>query len=195
MTEEQKRISRKNRRLAWKHFWPEGNGKPKKGYVLHHVDITLRHSNIERYILWRIEDLVLMSLSEHSKLHNSGENHPNFGKHFSEETRRKISESHKGKHLSEENKRKLIESHKGKHRTEETKQKISAANKGKSHLPLSEEHKRKLSEANKGKHLSEETKRRMSEAKKGKNNPNFGKHFSEERKRKISESMKRRFAL
>ena len=34
----------------------------------------------------------------------SGENHPNYGKHLSEETKKKISDSHRGKHLSDEHK-------------------------------------------------------------------------------------------
>ena len=89
------------------------------------------------------------------------------GRH-SEETRKKLSESHKGQPawnkgkklgpVTEEHKRKLSESHKGQ----------PAWNKG---IPCSEEHKKKLSEVNKGKKLgpmTEETKKKMSEAKKGK---------------------------
>ena len=67
-----------------------------------------------------------------------------------EETKQKMSESHKGKSrkpFSEEHKQHLSESHKGKPRkphTEETKQKMSESHKGK---PKSEEHKQKLSES------------------------------------------------
>lgn len=50
----------------------------------------------------------------------------------SDETRKKLSDSHKGKRLSEETKRKITEAHKGK--------KLG---------PFTEEHKRKLSEARK----------------------------------------------
>lgn len=60
-----------------------------------------------------------------------GEDNPMYGKKHSEETKRKISESHKG----------ILHS-------EETKKKFSEMRKGNT---LSEEHKRKLSEANKGK--------------------------------------------
>lgn len=42
-----------------------------------------------------------------------GENHINYGKHLSEETRQKISEAHKGKVVSEETKRKLSELNSG----------------------------------------------------------------------------------
>ena len=85
-----------------------------------------------------------------------------------------------GHRHSEETKRKMRESHLlqigedhprfGKHHSEETKIKMSQAKKGKS---LSEEHKRKLSEKLKGRQFSEERKRKMSEMRKGSNNPNW----------------------
>ena len=43
-----------------------------------------------------------------------GEKNPNYGKHFSEGTKQKMSELKKGKPLSEEHKRKMSEAHKGK---------------------------------------------------------------------------------
>lgn len=96
-----------------------------------------------------------------------------------EETRRKISLSHKGKILSEEHKRKLSSSHKGK----------PSHNKGKT---FSEEHKRKISNAkkgkpahNKGKSMSEETKKKLSDALKGRTAPNKGIPMSEEQKKKM----------
>lgn len=122
----------------------------------------------------------------------------------SEETRKKISESHKGRKFSEEHKRHISESKKGikhtpeqnkKHsesmkceknpfwgrqHTEETKRKISEAKKGKK---LSEEHKRKISKGNKGKKRSDEARKKMSETRKGKK-------LSEEIKQKISEAQK-----
>lgn len=82
-----------------------------------------------------------------------GEDSPFYGKHLSEEHRRKISESLKGTEGT----------WKGKQRSEETKRKLSEVNKGKH---LSDETKRKMSEAHKGKHLSEEHKRKLSEARK-----------------------------
>ena len=69
----------------------------------------------------------------------TGEQNSRYGKPMSEETRRKLSESHKGKHLSEEHRKN-----------------VSASLKGK--VPW-----------NKGKHLSEETRRKLSESLKGKN--------------------------
>ena len=82
-------------------------------------------------------ELIFLTKSEHSRLHNKGVNHkgennPMYGKHnvswnkgrtnvYSEETKRKMSESHKGK----------ASWNKGKHLSEEAKCKISEANKGK----------------------------------------------------------------
>ena len=60
-----------NRKNAWKHFWPEGEGAAKPGYVLHHKDPMLRHSDWERYIECRPEDLVMITTAEHSKIHQS----------------------------------------------------------------------------------------------------------------------------
>ena len=113
----------------------------------------------------------------------------------SEESRRKMSESHKGKvppnkgiPMSEEQKKKLSDSLKGR----------TPHNKG---IPMSEEQKKKLSEINKGKvppnkgkHHTEESKKKMSESHKGlqtgEKHPFFGKHHSEETKKKLSESLK-----
>ena len=91
-------------------------------------------------------------------------------KHPSEETRKKLSESHKGKYSKENN------PNFGKTRSNETKKKISEAKKGKT---LSDEHKNKIGEANKGKTLSEETKMKISES-------HFGIQPSEESKLKNS---------
>ena len=59
-------------KLAWKHFYPEGEGKAKKGYCLHHKDETLKYENPERYKEWNPEDLVMISISEHARLHHTG---------------------------------------------------------------------------------------------------------------------------
>lgn len=77
-----------------------------------------------------------------------GENHPNYGKHLSEETKRKISLSLKERIKSEEHRRSLSQALKGRVLPEETKRKISLALIDKSHT---EEHKRKISLAQKGK--------------------------------------------
>ena len=102
----------------------------------------------------------------------------------SEETRKKLSESHKGKqtwckgrHLSEETKRKIGEASRGRKQSEETKRKISESKKGEKH-PLY------------GKHPSEETRKKLSEARKGEKNHFYGKHHTEETRKKLSEANK-----
>ena len=58
-----------NYKNAWAYFYPEGNGKPLKGYNLHHKDPTLKYRDPVRYLEWRPEDLELLTASEHTKLH------------------------------------------------------------------------------------------------------------------------------
>ena len=62
---------------------------------------------------------------------NTGKNHPMFGKHRTEETKRKISKARTGTTPSDETRRKMAEARTGKHRTEETKLKLSKIYKGK----------------------------------------------------------------
>lgn len=66
------------------------NGKP---YHIHHID-----GNKENNSIYNLE---ILSPSEHEKLHYGGdklkgENNPFYGKHHTEETKKRISESHKG---------------------------------------------------------------------------------------------------
>ena len=89
-------------------------------------------------------ELIFLTKAEHTRLHKKG-------KTFSEEHRRKMSESHKGKTLSEDTRRKLSEAHMN--ISDETRKKKSEAMKGEKN-PLF------------GKHHSEETRRKMSEANK-----------------------------
>ena len=98
----------------------------------------------------------------------------------------KRTEALKGRKLSEETKRKISESHKGK----------PAWNRGLKNI-YSDESRRKMSESHKGKPVwnrgiphSEETRRKMSEALRGRKVWNKGIPLSEETKRKKSEKMK-----
>ena len=102
----------------------------------------------------------LRKMSERMK----GELNHNFGKHNSENQKRMMRE----RVISDETKQKMSESHKGKHLSEEQKHKLSVLNTGELNrmfgVPMSEENKRKQSEARTGQHLSEEHKRKLSEA-------------------------------
>ena len=140
-----------------------------------------------------------------------GKNNPMYGRHHSEESKRKNSETHKGKHLSEEHRRKLSESCSeamrgennpmyGKHLSEETRRKISESLKGEKHHFYGKHHstetRQKMSESQKGKkyrlgkHHSTETRQKMSESQKGKKY-RLGKHHSTETRQKLSEANKR----
>lgn len=138
----QKYSERGYRKLA-KKYWPE-EFKDKTQKHVHHIDFN--HDNNV------VSNLVVLTISEHRQIHwlfdpnykqlcyklseaNKGNNNPMFGKEgpnkgkkFSEETRKKLSDSHKGKKFSEETRKKMSESHKN--ISEETKQKLSKAIKG-----------------------------------------------------------------
>ncbi len=116
------------------------------------------------------EELIFLTESEHSSLHNKGKSGTMKGKHHSKESKKKMSEARKGKSSG----------NKGKHHSEEARRKIAEGNKGKK---VSEETRRRISEARKGKHLSEETKRKVSETMKGHK-------VSEETKAKMSAARK-----
>lgn len=120
----QSSISDKNRYKAQKYF----NLQP--GYVLHHKDPSWRHNDIERYIQWNPDDLVVMTRSEHARLHASLTCNAK-DKHWtlSEETRRNQSKAQKGKVVSEETKRKMSKSAKGRVFSEEHKKHLSEAHK------------------------------------------------------------------
>lgn len=70
-------------RLIWKEFY---DCEIPKGHVIHHKD----GNPLNNCIL----NLQLLSISEHAKLHNTGENHPMYGKHHKPETIQKIKENH-----------------------------------------------------------------------------------------------------
>ena len=133
MTNEQANISRRNKTKLRKELGILGDNN----LVLHHKDPSWLYEDIERYIQWNPEDVEVMSRSEHNRLHG-------IRRQFSEETRKKLSESLKGKPKSEEARRKMSESAKGKVLSEETKRKISEAGKGR---VFSDEARRKISEA------------------------------------------------
>jgi hypothetical protein len=132
-----------------------------------------------------------------------------YGKHHTEESRKKMSDSSQnknlGRHLSEETKKKISNTLTGHEVSEETRKKISESHKGNTPwnkgVPISEETRKKLSEKskghrawNKGLTASDETKRKISESLKG-NNRHLGHHHIEETKKKISEKGNRKTVL
>ena len=81
-------------RLIWEDWY--GKSVP-DGYVIHHLNGDKTDN--------RIQNLQCVERSKHIAFHNKsrcGENSSMFGKHHSEETKRKISKSKKGKSLSKE---------------------------------------------------------------------------------------------
>lgn len=96
-----------------------------------------------------------------------GKEHHFYGKHFSEEHRKKLSEAHKGaNHYCF-----------GKHLPEATRMKIGNAHRGR---PLSENQKEQLRKANLGRKASQETREKMSLAQKGRvRAPDIGKKISD----------------
>ena len=127
------------------------------------------------------------------------------GYKFSEETKKKISDTLKKRKITEEQRLRLIElskKRKGIPRSEETKLKVSLAQKGKIiseetkqkmkeawkyREPFSEEYKQNMSKILKGRILTKEWKDKIGKSNKGKT---IGRKHSEEHKRKISEKGK-----
>lgn len=116
------------------------------------------------------------------------------GLHPSDETRRKMSESHKRVYRDPDMRRKMSESVKRAYRNPEVRRKISESVK---RAYLNPEYRRKICEASKGannpmhgKHHSPEARRKISESHKGKAGYWKGKHLSAETRKKLSEANK-----
>ena len=137
-----------------------------KTWVCHHRRETIYSAkeliDIGEYYNRPACELIFLTPLEHHRLHKLGKPTWNKGKHISEETRKKISESNKGKHLSAETRKKLSEARKGKNLSEETRKKISEAKNGDKNPMFGKP------AWNKGKHLSAETRKKISETRKGK---------------------------
>ena len=111
---------------------------------------------------------------------NKGERNGYYGKHHTEETKQKISESLKG----EKN------SFYGKHHTEETKQKISENNKGRlkgENNPMYAINVYEYIKQRDGEDAVIKLKQKISESVKGEKNGFYGKHHTEETKQKLKE--------
>ena len=135
-------------------------------------ELTILEENIENIDeLNKLEMYYIEKYDSYNNGYNStlgGEGQ--VGRKASEETIKKLKQSHLG----------LPSAMKGVKMTEESREKMSKAKKGKPGVRKGSKH-------------SEETKRMMSEKFKGENNPNFGLKRSKETKNKMSESQKDRW--
>ena len=137
-----------------------------KGWCIHHrLEIQPDGTRMSRqelkdkdlYFNRPASELVFMRCEEHTSLHHKD-------KVISEETRQKLSETHKGDNNP------LF----GKHHSEETRKKMSVNN----------------GRFWKGKQLSAEHRQKLSESRRGENHPLFGNHHSDETRLKIAEANK-----
>ena len=115
---------KKLHRLIWEKSW----GKIPKGHHIHHID----GNPLNNCIL----NLIAIPGKMHHQLHMKGENHPNYGKHHSEETRRKIGEAQKGEKHHMWGKKGKDNPNYGKKMSAESRRKISEARTG---MKMSEE--------------------------------------------------------
>lgn len=147
--------------------------------------IDCRLSACEISSMLRCSSTSIFEYLENYSIPRRGLIESHLGNHHSEETKQKISESHKGeknhfygKRHTEETKQKLKlrigekSPNFGKHFTDDHKHKISVSNTGWKHT---EESKKKMSEIHKGQIVTEETRKKISIAHSGKNNPSYGK--------------------
>jgi len=70
------------------------NYKIKKGECVHHLDKNILNNDLDNFLL--------MTNSEHGKLHNSGKNHPRFGKKYPEHSKRMSGENNPNSILTEQ---------------------------------------------------------------------------------------------
>ena len=117
-----------------------------------------------------------------------GEKNPFYGKHHSDETKKKISDAgigeknhNFGQHRNKETRKKISKTKKGQHPSEETKQKISNAMRGEKNHKY-------------GKHHSKETRKKISEVLKKRGGGFGGKHHSAETLKKMSDIKERKKA-
>lgn len=137
-------------------LWKALGGPMAKAFALLSNEKTLTSRQYEKLI---------EEVSRQNSLNSKGKNNPNYGKHWSDEMRKHLSEKEKGKYISLETRAKMSESKKGK----------KNYNYGK---PMPDEQRKKISE-------SRTNNPRFS----GKNHPMYGRTHSEETKRKSSERM------
>lgn len=90
--------------------------------VVHHIDEDIHNNDIN--------NLQVMTVSEHRKYHMKGSKNPMYGRKHSDETRKKLSEAAKNRApMAEETKKKISKANTGKKHTDEAKRKISESQK------------------------------------------------------------------
>lgn len=135
-----KKLSANNNPNYGKHFSKEHRDKisaSNKGKQ-HFTDERKKSISIASKKLWKSPEFRDKQFTNNPLFKDKhGANHPMYGKHLSDEHKKKISESHSGennpnygKHLSEEVIEKIRKSNKGKIRSEETRKRISESKKG-----------------------------------------------------------------
>jgi group I intron endonuclease len=144
-----------------------------ENFKIHHIDSASSMEELNKLEIWFIDFFQSTNKEIGYNIAYGGNGK---GK-YSDESRRKMSDSHKG----EKN------NNYGKHFSDEHKEKISQAQRGeKGHnygkIPY-----------NKNKPMTDAQKKKISESNKGKNHPNYGKKLSIETKQKISKSLKNWF--
>lgn len=125
-------------RLVAEAFIPNPDNKPN----VDHIDTNPSNNNVDN-LRWVTQQENARNSLTRKHISNSKKGHAYWGRPFTEEERKKISDAHKGRQFTEEHKRALSESHKGKCLSKETIQKIADKNSGKKH---SEETKQKMRE-------------------------------------------------
>lgn len=133
-TDEQKKISNRNRDKLRKELGIKGD----RTLVLHHKDTTMKFNNVDRYIEWNKEDVEVMTLSDHTKLHCQLFMNEEYKQNMSEMKKGQTAWN-KGKHFkctkkrrsrTEDEKQYTSELMKNIERTDEWKANISKALKG-----------------------------------------------------------------
>lgn len=153
----------KSNGMYGKHLSDEAKRKISESVKHRWEDIEYYNSRCQNFKLYWTDE----KRSERSALY-SGENHPMYGKHHSEESKKKMSEARVKFH--QEHPDFMIGKNNpmyGKHHTEERKKNMSE----------------KMKE-----YWTDERRIEFSKKFSGENNPLYGKHLSEEHKRKISEA-------
>lgn len=96
-------------RLVAEAFIPNEDNKP----VVDHIDTNTLNNCVDNLRWVTVKENCLNDLTrDHNSISKTG--HKCYLKNHTEETKKKISQSHKGRKLTEEHKKKLSEAHKGK---------------------------------------------------------------------------------